>query len=134
MRIPLVAVTVSVMMLLGALGTAPFARAAGQVPHGKVCNDSANPPKDAATQGGCIAVAHAKGNCQACHYVAGISSGNIAPSLTGVAQRIPDKSRLRAQIRDPARFNPNTIMPPYGKHEILTSDEIEKVVEWLWTL
>jgi sulfur-oxidizing protein SoxX len=121
-------------MLLGALGAAPLARAAGQAPDSKVCNNSANPPKDTITQGGCIAIARIKGNCQACHVVAGIASGNIAPSLTGVAQRIPDKSKLRAQIQDPAKFNPKTIMPPYGKHEILTPDEIEKVSEWLWTL
>lgn len=134
MRTPLIAVTLGVMMLLGALGAAPFARAAGKAPDSKVCRNGANPPKDTVTQGGCIAIARGKGNCQACHDVAGIASGNIAPSLTGVAQRIPDKSRLRAQIRDSAKFNPKTIMPPYGKHEILTPDEIEKVIEWLWTL
>jgi sulfur-oxidizing protein SoxX len=66
--------------------------------------------------------------------VAGTASGNIAPPLTGIAQRIPDKARLRAQIEDPARFNPSTVMPPFGRHEILTGAEIDKVMEWLQTL
>lgn len=112
----------------------PAAHAAGQAPDPKVCTDSANPPKDAVTQGGCIAISRIKGNCQACHFVAGTSSGNIAPPLTGVSQRIPNKERLRAQIYDPTQFNPKTVMPPYGKHEIMTPEEIDKVIEWLMTL
>jgi sulfur-oxidizing protein SoxX len=135
MRTPLiVAITMGVAMLLGAIGAAPLAWAAGQAPDRKVCDDGAHPPKDTLTQGGCIAIARIKGNCQACHVVPGIASGNIAPPLAGVAQRLPDKSRLRAQIQDPAKFNPKTIMPPYGKYEILTPDEIDKIIEWLWTL
>jgi len=123
---------VGIAMLLGVLCAAAETLAAGRAPDSKVCND--NPPKDAVTQGGCIAIARAKGNCQACHHVPGISSGNIALSLAGVAQRIPDKSRVRAQIQDPTKTNPKTVMPPYGKHEILAPEEIEKVIEWLWTL
>jgi len=48
--------------------------------------------------------------------------------------RYPDKAKLRAQIWDPTAKNPATIMPPFGKHEILTEDEIDAVVEWVWTL
>jgi sulfur-oxidizing protein SoxX len=128
------AITMCVMTPLGAPGVVPLAQAAGQAPDSKACNNRENPPKDTVTQGGCIAIARIKGNCQACHNVAGVASGNIAPSLAGVAQRIQDKSRLRAQIQDPTKFNPKTIMPLYGKHEILTPDEIDKVIEWLWTL
>ncbi len=123
-----------VAVLLGILGTVPMAQAAGQAPDSKVCNDSTNPPKDTVTQGGCLSTARAKGNCQACHHVAGTASGNIAPALVGMAQRFPDRARLRAQIQDPSKANAKTIMPPYGRHEILTPDELEKVIDWLLTL
>jgi len=115
------------------LSMAP-AQAAGRAPDPKVCNDTANLPTDAVTQGGCIAIARAKGNCQACHLIAGVSSGDIAPPLAGMANRFPSKRRLRAQVYDATEANPRTVMPPYGRHEILTPDEIDKVVEWLLTL
>lgn len=118
----------------GLLMTAPPAQATGQAPDSRLCRDSAHPPKDIVTQGGCIATERTKGNCQACHLIAGTPSGNIAPPLVGMAQRFPDKSRLRAQIEDASRFNPQTVMPPYGRHEILTPEEIDKVMAWLLTL
>jgi sulfur-oxidizing protein SoxX len=37
-------------------------------------------------------------------------------------------------VEDPARFNPQTVMPPYGKHEILSPEEIDKLIAWLLTL
>jgi len=125
---------ICVAVAVAGLATISAAQAAGQAPDPKLCNDSANPPKDTVTQGGCIAISRAKGNCQACHYVAGITSGNIAPPLVGMNQRFPDKARLRAQLQDPTKSNPRSIMPPYGRHEILTPEEIDKVTEWLATL
>lgn len=119
---------------LAALAAAPPTRAAGQAPDSSACGDTANPPRDTITQGGCLAIARAKGNCQACHFIAGTPSGNIAPPLVGMAKRFPDKSRLRAQIEDPRQFNPDTLMPPYGRHLILTDEEIDKVIAWLLTL
>jgi L-cysteine S-thiosulfotransferase len=121
-------------LALALLMLTPAAHAAGQAPASSICNDTANPPKDVVTQGGCIAISRTKGNCQACHFVAGTASGNIAPPLAGMAQRFRDKARLRAQIDNPAQLNPHTIMPPFGKHVLLTSEEIDKVVEWLLTL
>lgn len=120
-------------MALGLLGVAPAASAAGQAPDSRLCN-TPTPPADVVTQGGCIATARTKGNCQACHFVAGTPSGNIAPPLAGMAQRFPDKARLRAQIEDATRANPDTVMPPFGRHEILTPEEIDKVLAWLLTL
>src|SRR5437763_1199347 len=102
------AVVTALMMMAGALSVG----AAGQAPDPKLCNDTANPPKDAVTQGGCIAISRAKGNCQACHFVAGTAAGNIAPPLVGMAQRFPDKARLRAHIQDASKANPKTVMPP----------------------
>jgi sulfur-oxidizing protein SoxX len=48
--------------------------------------------------------------------------------------RFPDKAKLRAQIFDATKNNPNTIMPPFGKHRILTEQELDAVVEWVLTL
>lgn len=117
-----------------ALWTTPV-QAAGQVPDEKVCKDQeALKTLDAATQGGCVVINRRKGNCMACHQIAGISSGDIAPPLVAMKQRFPDKAKLRAQISNPHQFNPNSVMPPFGEHKILTEDEIDKVVEFMLTL
>jgi len=121
-------------LFLGTLMTIPAASAAGQAPDPNVCEDKANPPKDAVTQGGCIVIERRKGNCMACHLVAGVSSGNVAPPLVSMAQRFPDKNKLRDQISDASKFNPNTVMPPFGRHQILSKDEIDKVVEFILSL
>lgn len=49
-------------------------------------------------------------------------------------QRFPDRERLHAQVYDATRFNPNSVMPPFGRHRILTPEELDKVVDWLLTL
>jgi sulfur-oxidizing protein SoxX len=48
--------------------------------------------------------------------------------------RFPDKAILRAQISDATVKNPNTMMPPFGKHEILSDGEIDKIVEYIHSL
>ncbi len=126
--------TTVVLLGLGSLLVAPAAPAAGQAPDPKVCSDKDNPPKDAVTQGGCIVLDRAKGNCMACHQIAGTSSGDISTKMENMAQRWPDKTKLRAQIQDASKANPNTVMPPFGRHQILTADEIDKVVEFVLSL
>lgn len=119
---------------LGSFLMASSAHAGGAAPDPKECNDKANPPKDAVTQGGCIAITRTKGNCMACHEIAGTTSGNIAPALVNMAQRWPDKAKLREQIYDASKANPNTVMPPFGRNQILTPDEIDKVVDFVLSL
>lgn len=79
-----------------------------------------------------------KGNCLACHAVPGdpkaVTSANIGPPLAQIRSRFPQRERLREQIRDPTQFNPDTVMPPFGKHGILTPAEIEKIIDYLYTL
>jgi sulfur-oxidizing protein SoxX len=48
--------------------------------------------------------------------------------------RYPDKSKLRAQIWDATANNPNTIMPPFGKHKMVSEEDIDKIVEFVLTL
>jgi sulfur-oxidizing protein SoxX len=82
-----------------------------------------------------IAFDRKKGNCLACHQIEGGDlAGNIGPPLVAMKARFPDKSKLRAQIWDSTKNNPNTMMPPFGRHEILTESEIDKVVECVYSL
>ena len=60
--------------------------------------------------------------------------GNIGPALKGMKSRYPDKAALRAHIWDPTVNNPNTIMPPFGKHQILSEQELDLVVEFVNSL
>lgn len=121
-------------LLFTGLSLAPVTYAQGSAPSSEVCNNKEHPPTDPAVQGGCIAIDRAKGNCHACHIIAGINHGDIAPPLVSMKMRFPDKAKLRAQVWDASVANPHTIMPPFGRHAILTEDEIDKVVEFLETL
>ncbi|MGD8843716.1 MAG: sulfur oxidation c-type cytochrome SoxX [Gammaproteobacteria bacterium] len=86
-------------------------------------------------QGREIAFDRKKGNCLACHQIEGGSlAGNIGPPLIAMKARFPDKSKLRAQVWDSTRANPNSIMPPFGRQQVLSESEIDKVVEFIYTL
>ena len=88
-----------------------------------------------AAQGKEIVFDRAKGNCLACHAIDdGESPGNIGPPLVLMQTRFPDRAKLRAQIWDSTVANPESIMPPFGKHGILTGEEIDKIVAYLLTL
>jgi len=97
---------------------------------------AAEAPKE--VSGKDIAFDKSKGNCLACHAmpnVAGIESpGNIAPPLIAMKARYPDRAKLRAQIWDAMQTNPKTSMPPFGKHKILTEQEIDKVTDFVHSL
>lgn len=76
-----------------------------------------------------------RGNCLACHMVGdGESPGDIGPPLVAMKARFPDPAKLRAQIVDPMAANPDTRMPPYGKHKIITDKEIDAIIAYLYTL
>lgn len=86
-------------------------------------------------QGKQIAFDRKKGNCLACHMIeGGDMPGNVGPPLVAMKARFPDKAKLRAQIWDSTKNNPNTMMPPFGRHAILTEAEIDKVVEYIHSL
>lgn len=82
-----------------------------------------------------IAFNRTKGNCLACHMIEdGELPGNAGPPLLAMQQRFPDKRKLREQIWDPTVRNPQSMMPPFGKHGILTEDELDKVVDYIYSL
>jgi len=75
------------------------------------------------------------GNCLACHKIKGGSlPGNIGPELVNMKARYPEKTKLRTQIWDATVNNPNTIMPPFGKHKMLNEKQVDKVVEFIYSL
>ncbi len=76
-----------------------------------------------------------KGNCLACHAMDdGTLPGNIGPPLIAMKARFPDKAKLRAQIWDATVTNPNTIMIPFGRNNVLSEEEIDQIVEYIYTL
>ena len=76
-----------------------------------------------------------KGNCLACHMIDdGELAGNNGPPLIAMKARFPDREVLFNQIWDPTETNPNSFMPPFGKHGAITKTEINKIIEYLYTL
>lgn len=91
--------------------------------------------KSALTEGKKLALDRKKGNCLACHIMGdGEQPGNIGPPLIVMKARFPDKDSLKAQISDPRTKNPNSMMPPFGAHGILSDDEISKITEYIYSL
>ena len=90
---------------------------------------------DAIEDGKKVAFDRKKGNCLACHMIAGGSlPGNIGPPLVAMKLRFPDREVLRSQIWDAAVRNPNTRMPPFGRNRILTEEEIDLVTDYIQSL
>jgi sulfur-oxidizing protein SoxX len=75
-----------------------------------------------------------RGNCLTCHVIkGGEAAGNVAPELSAMKSRFPDRSELRAIIYDETKRNPQTVMPPFGRNLILSDAEIEAVIDFLYT-
>jgi len=77
-----------------------------------------------------------KGNCLACHQIPGdpsaVSLANIGPPLLHMRERFPDRAVLRSQVWDSMVRNPQTVMPPFGKHKVLTEEEIDLIVDYIY--
>jgi sulfur-oxidizing protein SoxX len=96
---------------------------------------AAESPNGDIAAGKAIAMDRAKGNCIACHVLpGGASPGAIGPALVAMKSRFPTKEALTKQIWDPTIRNPDTVMPPFGKHAILTEKEFNAVVDYIWSL
>jgi len=90
---------------------------------------------DVIAKGQKVAFDRKKGNCLSCHIIAnGQYPGTHGPPLIFMKQRFPDKAKLRARIWDATAANPNTMMPPFGRHGILTNEEIDQITEYIYTL
>jgi len=95
-----------------------------------------------------IVLGRGDGNCLLCHAIPGAdrAAGNLGPSLAGVGSRL-GADELRSRLVDASRFNPKSVMPPYGQVEglyavapqyrgkpLLTDQEIEDAVAFMLTL
>lgn len=92
-------------------------------------------------EGWCLFIDRSKGNCLACHGIAVNSwpenlpaSGNSAPYLIDTSTHFSNPFVLKDIISDPSSFNPNTDMPLFGRHQILSESEIDLIVKFLLTL
>jgi sulfur-oxidizing protein SoxX len=99
-----------------------------------------------AARGEAIAQNRSQGLCVLCHALPGQSpalQGTIGPPLAGVGSRL-DAASLRLRLVAPERFNPDTVMPSYGRSTglqqvaaaqrgkpLLTDAQIDDVVAWL---
>ncbi len=122
--LPLLSRATSVSVLMVLCNTAPLFLSPGPAQ-----------AEDLVQQGRSVAFDRNKGNCLACHAITGGDlPGDVGPPLIAMRARFPDSAKLRAQIADASANNPDTIMPPFGRHSILSDTEIDAVVAFLYTL
>ena len=78
------------------------------------------------------------GNCLACHSAPNdklaVTLANIGPPLMDMKRRFPSREVLFKQIWDALDTYPDTIMPPFGAHKILTEIQIHTIIYYLYTL
>ena len=90
------------------------------------------------TSGKEIAFDRSKGNCLACHGFPAVpdalQTGNSGPPIIAMQARFPDKDILRAKIWDATASSSTSFMPPFGKHQVLSEEEIDKVVDFVHSL
>jgi sulfur-oxidizing protein SoxX len=138
----IVSVGAAAMLLGGAAMSPQIASAAGD-----------SKEMSMADKGYMIAQYRKGGNCFACHKYKGDTkvikkfdkkthkpkwakgqAGDIGPPLVAMKARFPDKAKLRAQVYDATKNNPDTLMPPFGRNHMLNDKQIDEIVEWLYTL
>jgi sulfur oxidation c-type cytochrome SoxX len=76
------------------------------------------------------------GNCSACHAIpadtSGKPAGNMGPPMIGMKDRFPTIDKLKAAIEDQRKFQPDTMMPPFGRNKILTPEQIDAVAQYIY--
>jgi sulfur-oxidizing protein SoxX len=81
-----------------------------------------------------IASTTTQGNCDACHMFKGaVEAGNIGPNLENVKSYVPNRKEFYKIIYDEEARNPSTIMPAFGKNQILTPKEINEVIDFMYS-
>ena len=75
-----------------------------------------------ALRGAAIVASRSQGLCGLCHALPGQPAhlqGTLGPPLAGVGSRY-SADELRQHLLAPERFNPDTVMPAYGRSDGLT--------------
>ena len=102
-----------------------------------------------AARGAAIVASRSQGLCVLCHALPGqlpAHQGTLGPALDGVGARL-DADALRQRLLAPERFNPDTVMPAYGRSSgllqvatalrgkpLLAPGQIDDVAAYLATL
>jgi L-cysteine S-thiosulfotransferase len=85
--------------------------------------------------GEALAFDRAMGNCLACHTMRGSDvPSNVGPELSDMKARFPNRADLVLILTNEEARNPQTMMPPFGRDMILTADQINRIVDFLYTL
>lgn len=80
------------------------------------------------------------GNCTACHWVVETElqnndqPGNVGPALLGMKARYPNKQDLFNKIWNSTNTVPNSIMPPFGADGMMTKEDVQSLVEYVYSL
>lgn len=81
-----------------------------------------------------IATTKSLGNCDACHSFDGaVEPGNVGPALKDVKSMIPNRKTFYEIVYDEEKRNPHTVMPAFGKNLILSPQQINEVIDFLYT-
>jgi L-cysteine S-thiosulfotransferase len=87
----------------------------------------------APAEGQKLAFDRSKGNCITCHEIKGAQNfGNPGPVLNDMKKRF-SRADLKAIISDETKRNPQTVMPPFKRNLILTDQEIDSIIDYLYT-
>lgn len=75
------------------------------------------------------------GSCVACHIMPDTElPGNVGPDLSTLGTWGRTDEWLYNYVYDPRTTNPQTIMPPWGAHQLYSPEEIRDIVAYLKTL
>lgn len=105
-----------------------------------VTSMAAEPGAKALEEGQKLAFNRSQGNCLACHAIkGGKQAGNIGPALIAMKARFPGKAgkqELYDIVYGKVSRVPKDIsmMPPFGAHAILSDEQIQKIVDYIYTL
>ena len=90
---------------------------------------------DSVADGQKLAFDRAKGNCLACHTIKGGDvSSTVGRELVNMRRMFPNRSELVEILTDEKLRNPLAPMPSLGRNRVLTPAEIEKIIDFLYTL
>ena len=74
--------------------------------------------------------------CQACHFFEGTDqAGTVGPPLLAMKPRFPAREKIEGIIYDSqVTTKPHTMMPPFGRNGLLDEQQIQLIVDFLYTL
>jgi alcohol dehydrogenase (quinone), cytochrome c subunit len=82
-----------------------------------------------------LALDRSKGNCLACHTIkGGDAPSSVGRELVDMRRRFPNRADLVEILTNEPMRNSIAPMPAFGRNHILTEAEIEKIIDFLYTL